>query len=360
MNFEYSPGLLGYGIKGDDGSLGLQGLAIYFCDYNPISNKILIESAISNDEVLFSSSLPNTKLPNNRKYQTGDLILFENGNIYVIDAENDTYILTNLKLNKLSYFDQYIEIISDEGFERYHNKYDSSANYLIDNVYSTGSIDYSSIPYKIYNISLKDFTRIEYTNILDSCTYAFSTYSAGENIVLDDNKSIAIVFDTSLSSFRIGNIDISNNIRDVNILLDVSSLIYKKEISNLFNKNTALGTILTNNEVSTNLLFDPNFNENPTSFSHSTGTNSVTINWDISDFLSDSDVIGILYFEKKMQNGGSYNILSGLTNSPLVFYDIDISGYVTINNLTSGDYIYYIEIIKDGWIRSSSIKNVTI
>ena len=33
MKFDYSPGLLGYGLKGSDGSLGLSGASVYFTDY---------------------------------------------------------------------------------------------------------------------------------------------------------------------------------------------------------------------------------------------------------------------------------------------------------------------------------------
>jgi len=56
MKFQYSPGLLGYGAKGGDGSAGLQGLALYFTDFDPVFDLLRIEDCIENDFVMWSST----------------------------------------------------------------------------------------------------------------------------------------------------------------------------------------------------------------------------------------------------------------------------------------------------------------
>ena len=49
MNFQYSPGILGDGAKGQDASAGIDGLALYVTDNDPVSNILNIVSPIAND-----------------------------------------------------------------------------------------------------------------------------------------------------------------------------------------------------------------------------------------------------------------------------------------------------------------------
>ena len=126
MNFQYSPGILGYGAKGQDGSAGIDGLALYFTDYDPIANILNIESAIANDEDLWSSAPAGTKVPGGRKYQNGDLFVDSRGFIYEINADIDEYDRAPGALNKSQFFQSRWNVISDTGFQRFHNVIDAS------------------------------------------------------------------------------------------------------------------------------------------------------------------------------------------------------------------------------------------
>jgi len=361
MKFEYSPGLFGYGAKGTDGSAGISGLSLYFTDYNAITDIIRIQSAIENDEVLISTVAPETKLPGGRSYITGDLFVIPNGTIYQINAETNTYTETDGNLSKADYFDQYFYVETDNGYIRYHNIYNASTNYIIDNVMtSTPGINYTLYPGSIYNIDPKEFARIEYTNIINASSNAFSVYSSGATTVTDDKKSIAIIRDVDTNTFKIGNLDKDDNLRSVNLILDVSLLIHTKDVcSNYFSHDTPSGEILTNNEIYTNLLFDPNFTSSPASFKATPTFDSIIIEWWLSHFTLESSIIGTLYFMKAQDPSGSYYIDSSIVN-PLVLYDLDVSGTVTISDLPLGaTYQYYLTICKDGWERMSAIKSST-
>jgi len=361
MKFQYSPGLFGYGPQGADGSEGILGAAFYFTDYNPISDFLRINSAIENDEVLLSKVLSGTKLPNGRTYNTGDLVMAVNGDVYEIDAEtNELGDMPIGSLSKVDFFDKYHEIYTDNEYERWANYYNASTNYIIDNVMSTTpGIIYTTYPSNIYGIQPKNFARIEYTNVINSSYNSFSVYSSGENFLSDDNKAIAIVKSSYDRLFRIGNLDDDANIRNVSLILDVSSLIHTKETGNTFSIDASLGNILTNKEISTNILFDPVLIRTPTSFKAITGATDVSIEWNLSDFTSDTDITASLFFYKKQDPSGSYNISNDTVN-PLMLYDLDSSGTVNFSGLTLGlTYQYYIVIDKDGWERMSSIKNVT-
>ena len=84
MKFQYSPGQIGYGTQGADGSIGLTGNAIYFTDRNPGSDFIRMRSLIENNEILWASAVPGTKLPNGRTYSSGDIIIDYRGFVHQI------------------------------------------------------------------------------------------------------------------------------------------------------------------------------------------------------------------------------------------------------------------------------------
>lgn len=359
MKFQYSPGLFGYGAKGTDGSAGLAGLGLYFTDFNGETNRIQIENAIANDEVLWSSAVPGTKLPQGRVYQTMELFIDPRGYIYEIDASNDTYTATLGFLNKSQYFA--FRNITDNGFDRYSNIYDASIKYIIDTYKSTNPIDYTLTPARIYSVEPKNFARIEHTDIVDSSYNAFTNYSSGAAPETEDHKAFAIVRDYSSNTFRIGNCTSTGGLRDVLFTFDISSLIYTRENSaNIFSANTLQETVLTNHEKNTNLLFDPNFNRNPGSFSASSSISTATISWNLLDFVNDSSILGTLYFWKRQDPSGTY-VINASTFGPATFFDLDSSGSLTIQGLTlSTPYEYKMVISKDGWERESEIKNITV
>lgn len=356
MRFQYSPGLIGYGAKGTDGSSGLQGLAIYFTDYNPLSDKITLISAIENNEVLWSTAIPGTKLPGERKYFAGDLIVDSRGFVYrITDTVNVEYINTEMSLNKSAFFQKGIQ--SNNGFERYFNKLDPSLRYIIDNVFTDNlGINYTLFPSKIYGISPKNFARIEYSNINDASYNAFSLYSSGESADEEnDHKSLAIVREIATNKFHIGNLDNSNLFRDVDLILDVSSLMINKS-GNLFRNNTISGTVLTNTEKNANPLFNDSFILSPGSFICTSHSTSVDIRWVLSDFCSDP-CSGILYFYKK-ETPGNFTMDSSRLR-PLIFHNIG-SGNITVSALTLNQtYEYFMSVCKNGWERNSEIRSIT-
>ena len=362
MKFQYSPGLIGYGAKGADGSSGLTGLGLYFTDINPLTDFIRLQTAIQNNEVLWSTAAPGTLLPAGRQYQVDDLIIDTRGYVYIItDPATGDYNNSGMSLNKSTFFQSnHPSVISDNGFERCFNKIDPSLRYIIDNVFTDiAGLIYTLYPSKIYGVSPNNFARIEYSNIKDVSYNAFTIYSSGENAITDDNKSIAIVRDVCSNVFRIGNLDSSNFLRDIDLIWDASSLRQKKESGNRIYKNTPSGTILTNAEKNANSLFDGVFNSLPSSFTCAAAPSHVTFNWNLSDFSNDPSISGVLYFYSKENASGNFNMDPSMLR-PLVFHNVGNTGNLIISALTLGKtYEYYMSLCKDGWERNSVIRPVT-
>jgi hypothetical protein len=347
MDFQYSPGLLGYGAKGTDGSIGSQGLALYFTDYDPISNFIDIKAAIENNYVLWSTAPPETSLPQNRVYQEGDLFIDSRGAVYAIHPSLNDFFPINAILNKANFF-QPGSTTTDGTFNRWFNINDGSVKYIIDNNKSNKS-NYL-YPQKIYNIDLKEFNRIEYT---DNSNGAFTLYSTGETSGIDDSQALALIRD--VNGFRIGNFE--NVIRNTNLSLDVENLFIKKEDSNRFNINTPKETILTNSEIDLNNLFYPNFISNSGYFqSYSSGSDDITLQWMLTDFTLDPSVKGDLYFYDGSINYSTASFTTkDVSRGSLIFHDVSPTGSVSITSLGLGTkWEYYILLHKDGWERKTT------
>lgn len=352
--FQYAPGKPGFGSKGERGEDGEQGLSIYFTDYDPVLESNAIKQKITNNYILWKGT--SESLPGGRVYKTGDLFFDSNGKCYEIDAENNDFTYKFADINLGGFFEP-LGISSAQGFERYFN-YNSSPKYIIDNVYTTGgSIDYTQIPSTIYKIYPYNFTRIEYTNINHEGFNPFTVYTSGDN----NNTAIAIIREISTNTFRIGNLDSDGNLRNVNLIFDVSLLRQNKSELNSFSQNTPLGTVLTNYEINANSLFNPNFNSSPESFTALVSpTLEASIYWNLEDFTNgyDEDVKGSLYVFKYKSpfNGNTYNIDSSELR-PLIFENIDSSGCVKITGLSLSDiYAYYMKLSKNGWTRLSDVK----
>jgi hypothetical protein len=356
MKFEYSPGLIGYGAVGIDGSAGLQGAAIYFTDRNPLTDEISINNLIENNEILWTYVVPGTKLPSGRTYNDGDVFIDFRGFIYKINLFSDPkFINTEAVLNKSTFFYN-TSIDTNNEFRRWQNMIDVSSRYLIDNRLSPNlSFNYSQFPLSIYGILMKDFARIEHKDSLNDLYDGFSLYSSGVNVLSDDNESFGIVRDVSSNTFRIGNLD-DLSVRNTNLNFDVNTLLQKRENSNLFNKNTPSGTVLTNMEISTNLLFDPGFDDMPASFNHVCNGPYTTINWVLNDFTQEQGIKGRLVFGKTETIYTWSKDASSL--KPMIFYNLDSSGSLSINGLVVGrNYKYYMVIESStGWERTSQIK----
>jgi len=360
MKFQFSPGLIGYGVLGTDGFAGLFGQALYFTDRDPLTDSTSIKNAILKNEVLWSSAGPGTTLPGNRKYATNDTFIDFRGFVYKIDLSiYELYIqIENAVLNKSTFFND--TLINTHGFKRWYNKTDSSTRFLIDNNMSLSkTLNYSAYPISIYGIPVKDFARIEHKDSSANLYDGFTLWSSGKT-TSEDHQSFGLVRNKTSNQFRIGNLN-DINTRNTNIVFDVSLLTTKREAGNLFNKNTSTGAILTNYEIDTNSLFDPNFNISPASFSHEPNGTQLTLKWNLADFTSDTSIKGTLVFEKLQVFGlnSTWNF-DASTIRPLVFYDVPVLGSATISLLIIGaEYRYYMIIEKDGWERMSQIIKFT-
>ena len=357
MKFQYSPGLIGYGAQGADGSNGLQGMSIYFTDYDPIFNINAIEFAIENDYVLWSTVAPGTSLPIGKTYVTGDVFISERGNVYEIDAENNTFLLTPGLLSKSDYFTTKYEVTND--FTRYFN--DISTGYIIDNVNMHTPVNYV-VDKNIYGLELRNFTRIEYCDVSVNFRYPFTVYSIGENKYVDDAKSISIVYDASIKSFRIGNIDILDGILPVSLVIDASLVKYNRP--QIFDNNTQSGTVLTNNEKTAIYLYSDEFNSNPVTGLNCTsgGAGTLIFTWDISSFTGyiTSFVTADIYFYEQHVPGNVYNFNNSAVMSPMVFSNVDTFGTLTINGLPSAIYGFHMVLKQNGWERSSDVSTKSI
>ncbi len=358
--FKYAPGRPGFGTKGNDGSVGSQGLAMYFTDFDPVSDTTLINSRIANNFALWSANPP-VSLPGGRVYVTGDLFFDSEGKAYEINAETDTYEYKFASLNMGGFFVP-LGISSDQNYARYFNS-NTSPKYIIDNVYTmSGGINYSQVPSNIYGIEPKNFARIEYSNIRFGDYIPFTVYTSGQTAISDDEKALAIVNDPSNNAFRIGNLDSVGGLRNVNLIFDVSSLVQTKSPNNSVTPSSPDGTVLTNYEIAANCLFDDNFNPNPSSFVGIYGTSGdASIRWNLRDFTNDPDVTGTLYVYTNANpyNGQLIRFDSSLMR-PLIFHNIDASGSIRLAGLAIPNvYSYYISVNKNGWTRNSDVQSIT-
>ena len=360
--FKYAPGMPGFGTKGTDGSIGSQGLAMYFTDLNPVTDINTINLRIQNNQVLWSGS--SSVLPDSRVYVTGDLFFDSDGKAYEINAETNTFTYKFASLNMGGFFVP-LGVNSDNGFQRYFNS-NNSPKYLIDNIYTgLGAINYTESPATIYGITPENFARIEYSNVqkagsLGQVFNPFSVYSSGEVGGLDDQKSIAIVRDNSNNLFRIGNLDDNGILRNVNLIFDVSSLIHTKQPGNTFSLNTPVGSVLTNYEIAANTLFDPNFNISPSTFIGVMGISDASVAWNLADFTNDPAVTGDLYFFESLGpfTGNTFRIDSSSAR-PLLFSNVGNTGNIRIAGLSGNKaYGFYMKLSKNGWTRTSTTKYI--
>lgn len=354
-NLKYAPGKPGFGSKGDKGEDGQQGLSIYFTDYDPVSDVNVINLKIENNQSLWTTST--SSLPSGRTYMTGDLFFDNDGKCYEIDASENNFTYRFAELTMGGFFSP-LGVTTRNSFERYFNS-NTSPKYIIDNIYTTGgAIDYSAVPSQIYSVKGYNFARIEYSNVEIGDYNPFTVYSSGTS----DKQSIAIVRNYNTNTFRIGNLDNAGNLRDVDLIFDVSSLRQKKQAENSFTVNTPEGTILTNYEINANSLFDSNFNSNPSDFYgvYHSNLNDASIYWTLDSFTNDSDVKGSLYFfsTETPFNGTTYpNDASSL--QPLIFHNVDSSGEITISELDNRrSFSFFMKLTKNGWSRNSDTQYV--
>ncbi len=364
--FSFSPGIVGYGLKGTDGSAGSTGLSMYFTNLNGIVDQVTLRTKILNNYILWSTSSP---LPNGRAYQQGDLFVDNIGHVYYVNSSAVyKFSDTGTTFSIASYFEDTLED-TDNGVNRYVNTF---STYLIDNVYSTTVGEYWNHPIDIFSVEPKNFNRIEYTDVVNNTRNPFTIWIASDTC---DNNAIALVRDTvGENTFRLGNLDSNGNARNVNIKFDVDKLMVSKDTGKVFTRTTDAGTVVTNYEIDANSLLTPVFNYSPTSFRYDStpGDTSIRIYWDKGDFLTTTDIgtlnnipASLFFFRKQSSYKSKAWNFEDVVGTPdaslqhMVFHNIDVSGYLDIYGLISTNtYGMYIQFHNQGWMRSSITKHV--
>ena len=357
-NFQYAPGLPGYGTGGKNGIDGSTGLSMYFTNLNGVDDHITIKNKILSNTVLWST----TTLANNRKYQTGDTFVDKQGRVYEIRLSTlypDRYISTGSYLNTSNLF-AFLDITNDVGVLRYYNQY-IGTRYAIDSVFSTAVIDYTSHPINIYGIKPVNFERIEFSDIApQSKNYnPFTLFTSG-GTGTDYTKSIALVRDNINNKFRLGNLDTDGSIRNVDLVFDVHDLIVNRDKTNYFTTLTETGNVLSNYEMKINNLVDPIFKRDVSSWKIIEGVNSdVSICWNLLDITGTNNMASIaadLYIYQDIPiTKSTFDMASTIINpSTMIFRDIDSSGAIELTGLAVGNtYHTYIKVIQNGWERET-------
>ncbi|NJO91436.1 MAG: hypothetical protein HC831_22590, partial [Chloroflexia bacterium] len=218
--FSFSPGLPGYGTQGTDGSAGLQGLGFTFSIYNGLTDSVVINSRIFNNQDLLSSGNP---LPDGRIYQEGDLFIDTNGRVFRIDPNGgltyNRYEDTGEKIGGTSEFEEGVSTITS-GFTRFYNDY-SGEKKIYDDVYTNNSVaDYTSIPSTLYIDNLKDFGKIYYSDLAINSYIPFQAWTSGSS----DENAIGLVREQASNTWHFGNLDDSDAQRPIDLALDFEEI----------------------------------------------------------------------------------------------------------------------------------------
>lgn len=352
MNFNYSPGLYGYGVKGADGSMGIQGMGIYYTDFNLIQDIDILTNKIQRNETLYSIDPSGKTLPEGRTYLNYEFIVNDRGEICII-----TNVSTGeysdppfIRFATVNYFED-TSIRTDTGYQRYYNIHSdpSLPYYIIDNVYNVKRGSYLTYPNKIYGIHLKNFNRIEFSNSDRNRFNPFTIYSSGQFRYVDDKKSMAIVRSIDDNQFRIGNLQ-NFIVNDVDIIFDVS-LLQKNSYS--VNINSPKGEVLSNYEANYQSLYNGIFLESPDSlYALTSGSSTLIIYWKLSDITHDTNIHADLNLCKRPADAPI---------SEYIIHDIGPEGSINFTNVSSNEiYEYYISITKNGWTRNTLRKQYVI
>ena len=263
--FNYAPGLPGYGTRGVDGSAGLIGVSTYFSAYDGNTDSVTIKSKIIANKELFSTDVNIPGYPT-RTYQTGDIFIDKNARVFQIDfAESNLYKDTGIFLNTSGFFTSGPVQTLSPGFERYSNSYETE-KYLIDTVYSDTVGNYTTYPISIYNNGAEYFASVSFVdggtfaaNFTDF--YPFQVWNIGGTT--SEADSIALVRDKTENLWRFGNFD-SGSLRDASLSLDFPDVYIGGLSGSGTIHGTFAGTITTPNLVlpgTLTVVGDASFND---------------------------------------------------------------------------------------------------
>ena len=223
--YQYAPGGPGYGLKGTDGSSGLLGFSMYGSDYNAASNATILNNRISSNFDLYSTG--GNLIPGypNRIYQTGDLLIDADGDIYEIDLTGspNKFIATGISFTIADFFTY--TGLNDAGYERWSNKTAGVSDpKLIDIVYSSTIAAYSTYPTEIYGNDPLDYGQIFYNDQTPVNDYEPYTIWISGDAETNDRNAIALVRDSANNIYRLGNLSTTNAQRATHLALDFTSI----------------------------------------------------------------------------------------------------------------------------------------
>lgn len=220
--YNYSPGFPGYGVKGNDGSIGLNGMATYFTLLDGVSNQTTITALIADNRILKDGTPEYLPGYPTRKYQDGDIIIDKNAASYEIDLEStNLYIASGAGLSTSGSFTKLSGVTSQSGHERLFNNTSPTEKLLIDQIYTNSPGDYTVYPSEIYGIKPEDYNSIRFSDIVVNSNYIpFQLWSTGNT---NDDDAIALVRSAASNIWRLGNIDAGSTLRSTNLRLDFSN-----------------------------------------------------------------------------------------------------------------------------------------
>lgn len=235
MEFQYAPGLPGYGTKGADGSSGLGGQSTYIAGYSGTTQAALITGHILNNTTMFANTEP---LADNRTYNDGDMFIDINATIFIIDFDNsELFYNTEQSLNTSGFFEFLTNTDDPPNFKRYSNKFDSEEDRaLIDIVYAHQvSSGIGKYPSTIYGLKPDLYAQIQYSDSNLMTTFKDGSeiypYTVWRTEITSDNDSIALARELTNNVWHLGNKQtLADTAREVHLDLDFQTIGISSEL----------------------------------------------------------------------------------------------------------------------------------
>ena len=369
--FKYAAGLPGYGLNGNDGSTGLSGFSLFPSDMEIVQDVVNTDIAnklTNNQSLMFASNDYIMGYPA-RKYQTGDLLIDNKSNVYVIDFNETGRNYQPDPIMRLGAEDFLTASVGTSigniSYTRYANIPPDSKGIrkLIDNVLGGNTNYYSTSD--IYGVLPKNFAQINSVNLPTGYGYDYHPYLLFNAPQKSQENAIAIVRDISAEGlWRFGNLDKASGYpRNTSITFDFARM--------MKNVNNKTYDMLTKYEMDASMLFSTSFDTAVDGFTFSQDGSTVSVSWNNKKILavSNDDAVNanLVVFPIKTYNGQTFthDVQSGslydvtnkdLSNSQHII-KINSTGSMLLTGLDPNvQYGAYIEYSMNGWVRRT--KNI--
>jgi hypothetical protein len=331
-NFDYSPGLPGYGTRGVDGSIGFAGLATYFSSYNGNSDSVSIKAKIIANKLLLPTDELLPGYPT-RIYQTGDVFIDKNGSVFKIDlATSNLYVATGQQLNTTGFFESGPSTTSTPVYGRFSNAF-ATSKFLIDSVYVSSNVgNYTANPTSIYGIPALNYGYINFTQNGINSYQPIAVYSSSTDPAHPE-RAIALVKEETHNVWHLGNLDGTGTLRDTSLFLD-----FKDIITNGVIHGNVQGSITSINldlpgwlHVAGDTSLNNVYVKNTIDVSNGTriSSNSIDYYGAGSDFYVNTSPVGTGNVHMGTSVGTIY-----MNNDLYVEHDVSIKNHTKLNTLT--------------------------